>query len=187
MTGKETGERRPIIVCKTREEILAVLRHEMKLASVSQQELAEHMGVAYVTVNRLLTGKTPLSLEHLYTVLGYLGIGVALAPPRTGPTDVTAQPRKRKTPVDLGVTVPDLIRAGKIAVGDILNSNQGSFDAVAEVGLGGVLILEDGNEYTGLSSAAKEIRGTTTNGWAFWALNGRSLDAVRKEYLAESK
>lgn len=184
MSTPTTNERPPIIVCKTPDEIIPVLRYELKLRGMEQTELAERLGVSYVTTNRLLNGKSPLSLDQLYKILALLGIGVALAPPRAPVQDVS-DVAKRKPPVTLGVTLQSLFNAGMIKAGDILTSIPGENHVIAEVGLRGDLILEDGSEYSSPSSAAKEVRGgTTVNGWTFWGLDGRSLDSMRKELLA---
>lgn len=179
-------DRPPIIVCSKPEEIVNVLRYELKLSGLTQTELGEAVGLSMVTINRALNGKSALSIEQLYLVLARLGIGIALAPPKTAPAAAAAlvPAKTRKKPVDLGVTLGDLFRAGKIKAGDVLESLPGDWNAVAEVGLRGELILEDGNEYSGPSTAAREVRGgTTTNGWTFWGLDGKSLDEMRHELL----
>jgi transcriptional regulator with XRE-family HTH domain len=180
------NDRPPIIVCTKIEEIVTVLRYELRLSGLTQAELGEQVGLSMVTINRALNGKSALSIEQLYTILAHLGIGLALAPPKSSPArNVTAVTKTRKAPIDLGVTLQDLFRAGKLKAGDILESVPGDWNAVAEVGLRGELIIEDGTEFTSPSTAAKEIRGgTTTNGWTFWALNGKSLDEMRKELLS---
>jgi transcriptional regulator with XRE-family HTH domain len=179
------NERPPIVIVSKLDELLPVIRHEMKLGGVTQNELAEHLGVAYVTANRMLNGRTAMSIEQLFKILAYLGLGVALAPPKgSAPRDAAPAPARRKTPADHGVGLGDLVAAGRVAVGDTLVSLPGSLHVQATVGEGGTVVL-DGNTYTSVSTAAKAVRGgTTTNGWGFWGANGRSLDSIRKEMLA---
>jgi transcriptional regulator with XRE-family HTH domain len=182
MTDRPTD--RPIIIRVTDlNQLVPALRYELGLSGKTQQELAEHMGVSYAITNRMLNGKGVLSVQQLFRLAGYLGIAVQLAPPKDTSSKPAVPEKARKTPVDLGVTLQDLFSAGKIAAGDILSSAQGEWNAIAEVGLRGDLILEDGAEYTSPSTAAKAVRGTTTNGWNFWAKDGQTLDSLRRELL----
>ena len=69
-----------------------------------------------------------------------------------------------------GVTVKDLIKAGKLQVGDTLVFTYPNHPATATV-LGDGSLEIGGQAFGSPSAAAAKVRGGATNGWGYWALS----------------
>lgn len=92
------------------------------------------------------------------------------------------------TKAHYGVTLKDLLAAGKLRVGDTLVFTYPGHPASGTVLADGSLDV-GGSVYSSPSSAAAMVRGGATNGWQYWALadgNGsKALAFLRAELTAD--
>lgn len=82
------------------------------------------------------------------------------------------------------VSIRDLVSSGRLATGTQLQARPGKWGSrTASVLSSGELLLDDGRRFNAPSTAGRQIRGGSTNGWMFWELpDGRRLNELRKEY-----
>lgn len=90
--------------------------------------------------------------------------------------------------VDAYVSLPDLIAAGMLEVGEVLVPTSSSFTGrSATILTDGSLELDGGEVFTSLSAAARRVRNSgSAAGWHFWKVSttGQLLYDLRDEYRA---
>lgn len=92
---------------------------------------------------------------------------------------------KRDTVWELSeVSIRDLVSSGHLTPGTQLQARPGKWGSrTASVLSSGELLLDDGRRFNAPSTAGRQLRGGSTNGWMFWELpDGRRLNELRKEY-----
>ena len=123
------------------------------------------------------------SIVPISRVLRLLGYG--LEPEGEVPTPKVASRTK------FGVSIADLIAAGRLKVGESLAFTYPGLSASASIQSDGRLLV-DTVVYETLSAAAGALRGGPTNGWAYWAIteptgNPVAMADIRAQYLAAKK
>jgi hypothetical protein len=102
--------------------------------------------------------------------------------------DPVAAPTAKRTSRFFGITLTDIVKAGLIAEGTTLVSNNGAWPATAVLGEGGSVIC-DGTTYPTPSAAASAVKGGAANGWEFWAVDDGTkrvtLGSLRAQYLEQ--
>ncbi|TDC25679.1 DUF262 domain-containing protein [Streptomyces sp. 8K308] len=82
------------------------------------------------------------------------------------------------------IVLSDLIAAGLLTPGTVVESRQGAYEATGEIDADGNIVL-DGQRHDTPSGAVRAL-GSTANGWTFWrartAEGPRPLDELRREY-----
>jgi len=79
-------------------ELLELIKQKRKEKSVSQQEIADYLGISQPAYKNIELGRTSLKLETLYKIAQYLGI------------DVFAQGRNQKEESLIAVNPTDLFK-----------------------------------------------------------------------------
>jgi len=121
------------------------------------------------------------SIRHRTT--GLIDDLLAIWPVPFGHTGQVLDPQEKEPD---WIEVKDLVVAGLLAPGTVLQPRPGRWENKDAVVRADGLIEIDGQTFETPSGAGKHVRGGSTNGWYFWRLaDGRTLKDVRAAYRGE--
>lgn len=87
-------------------------------------------------------------------------------------------------------TLSDLLASGLLAPDERLTLTRPDRVHEATLTADGAVRLEDGRVFSSLSTAAKQLTGTSTNGWTAWhvpRLGGSTIAAVREQFASAQR